>query len=49
MNKPLATDNMAQDNGASNFNRPTKLAHIVYRTRRFERISPIRGRLAEFL
>ncbi|MEO7674660.1 MAG: VOC family protein [Pyrinomonadaceae bacterium] len=38
MNKPLATENMAQDNDASNFNRPTKLAHIVYRTRRFEQM-----------
>lgn len=38
MNKPLATGNMAHDNGTSNFNRPTKLAHIVYRTRLFEQM-----------
>ncbi len=29
---------MEQGNGASSFNPPTKLAHIVYRTRRFEQM-----------
>lgn len=35
MNAQISPEKMVQENGISNSKRPTKLAHIVYRTRRF--------------
>ncbi len=38
MNEQKTEQKMEHANGTSNANRPTKLAHIVYRTRRFEQM-----------